>query len=564
MSVKLVSQEIRRFLKSSEPEVMCLMGKWGVGKTFTWNKYLNDAILDKAVDLKRYSYVSLFGQNSLEELKYAIFESTTSLEQVEAGPTIETFKKIGFWGEGWFRKASPYLKEFKFFGDYSQLLTSSLFLTVRNQIVCIDDLERVGDGLSTKNILGLVSYLKEQRKCKVVLLLNNEGLQGEAEKEFNNQLEKVVDVEMRFEPTALEAAEIGIDKTNSFYEILKKNCVALEIVNVRVIRKIQRLAKRFEELISGHDMRILESAVPSIVLFGWCVYQPTLAPSPEYIKNFNRFSALIDNKTESEQEQKWRAPLTAMGFLTFDGLDELLLISIQRGYFDEVAVEEAAQKFDKEHKIKDQDNSFHSAWNKFHHSFKDNADEVLDEMYEAFKKGIQAVSPQNLDGTINLFRKMGREKQADEMVDMYMKERNEGQDFYDPNHSMFLNIKDEKLAKAFSEKLTTFKDERKPKDILINIATYSGWNPEDINTLSNVSSSEFYEMFKQTEGLDLRTVVSQALKFGKYGDASQEMIKISTEAEKALQKIAKESDMNAERVRTYGIIIESLSKEEKN
>jgi len=65
---------------------------------------------------------------------------------------------------------------------------------VRNQIVCIDDLERVGDGLSIKDVLGLVSFLKDQRKCKIVLLLNNEELQDRAATDFKSQLEKVIDV----------------------------------------------------------------------------------------------------------------------------------------------------------------------------------------------------------------------------------------------------------------------------------------------------------------------------------------------------------------------------------
>jgi hypothetical protein len=45
-----------------------------------------------------------------------------------------------------------------------------LFSAIRNQIVCVDDLERRG-ALPVKDVLGLISYLREQRSCKVVLLL---------------------------------------------------------------------------------------------------------------------------------------------------------------------------------------------------------------------------------------------------------------------------------------------------------------------------------------------------------------------------------------------------------
>lgn len=69
MSLELVENEIRRFLSSGEPEVICVSGHWGVGKTYAWNRYVQDAQRKRRFELKRYSYVSLFGINSLDELK---------------------------------------------------------------------------------------------------------------------------------------------------------------------------------------------------------------------------------------------------------------------------------------------------------------------------------------------------------------------------------------------------------------------------------------------------------------------------------------------------------------
>jgi hypothetical protein len=52
-----------------------------------------------------------------------------------------------------------------------------LFSAIRNQIVCVDDLERRGSGLSVKDVFGLISYLREQRKCKIVVLPNQRQLE---------------------------------------------------------------------------------------------------------------------------------------------------------------------------------------------------------------------------------------------------------------------------------------------------------------------------------------------------------------------------------------------------
>lgn len=556
MSVKLVSEEIKRFLKDSDSEVLCLMGKWGVGKTFAWNQYLQAAVSEKSVGLKRYSYVSLFGQNSLEELKYAIFESTTVLEQIQSKPTIKTLgDAIGIL-EKWGRKATSIIGSVPMVREYAPLLARSFFLAVREQIVCIDDLERVGEGLSTKDVLGLISFLKEQRGCKIALLLNDEELEGRAAEDFKGQLEKVIDVEMRFEPTPIEAGSIGANPTTSFHEKLFQACAALGIVNIRVIRKIQRLLMRLEELLQSHDKRVFEAAIPSVVLFGWCAYQPKLGPSIEFIKSFNHLTHrfLDKDKKETEEEKNSRLLLGAINFGHFDEFDQVLLESVQRGYFDSDVIEKAATDFDKRLEYQDKDNSFHAAWEKYHGSFSDNAEEVMDAMFSSFKTGVQAISPQNADGTIELFRKLGRDKQADEMVEYYMKERNEDLDFYDP-HSAFFAPKDPKLVKAFADKLASFKDIRNPKDILIQIARSSGWNPEDIATLAGLSMDDFYKLFKEASGDDMRIIVGQALKFGQYDPSDPQLQIISSNAEAALKVIGKESEINRLRVESYGVRI---------
>jgi hypothetical protein len=556
MPVKLIAEEVHRFLESSEPEVMCIMGKWGVGKTFAWNQYLRTSALENTVSLKRYSYVSLFGQNSLEELKYAIFENTVGIDQIVVEPNFDTFGGVISYWRTW-RRATKLIGFLPKVKDYSSFLTRSFFLAVRNQVICIDDLERVGDGLSTKDILGLISFLKEQRRCKIVLLLNDEELNDKAAEEFKAQLEKVIDVEMRFKPTATEATEIGVDKSTSFNEKLAQNCIALGIVNIRVIRKIQRLLRRLEELLALHDRRVFESAIPSIVLFGWAVYQPKLAPSLDFIKGFNRFSHLLEkNKTESEDEKGWRLIMGGINFTNFDEFDDMLLQSVQRGYFDSDVLEKAAEDFDKKLQHQDKDSSFQLAWSKYHDSFLKNDSEVLDEMFSAFKKAVQVVSPQNLDGTLWLFREMGRDKQADEMIDYYMAQRQEKRDFYDPSRSVFLELKDPKLLKAFKDKLASFEDTRNPKDILINIAKHSGWNPEDISALAKLSSDDFYKLFKENIGDDMRIIVSQALKFARYGQSDPQMNTITANAEAALRIIATESPMNRQRVLSYGVTLE--------
>jgi hypothetical protein len=65
MSIELVENEIRRFLTTKEPEVLCVSGQWGVGKTFACNQYLKDAQKKGKIALKAlFLYFSVWSQFS--------------------------------------------------------------------------------------------------------------------------------------------------------------------------------------------------------------------------------------------------------------------------------------------------------------------------------------------------------------------------------------------------------------------------------------------------------------------------------------------------------------------
>ena len=118
--------------------------------------------------------------------------------------------------------------------DFSQAINSISFLSVSHALVCLDDLERKGAGLPLRDVLGLVSYLKENKDCKVVLLLND----GEDDLEdFGKYREKVVDVEMVFDPSPEEAVEIALDLGKPEMAILGEYAQRLEIKNIRILKK---------------------------------------------------------------------------------------------------------------------------------------------------------------------------------------------------------------------------------------------------------------------------------------------------------------------------------------
>src|SRR5438270_8793342 len=167
---------------------------------------------------------------------------------------------------------------------YVGSLNRALFLTVRDQIICIDDLERMGSGLETMNVMGLVSSLKEEKFCKVVILLNQDALSGTRKKDFEEHLEKVADTIITFDPTPTEAADISIDRTTTFHSWLSENTQNLGIVNIRMIKKIETFCRRVQDFLTGYDERILKQAVHTLAIVAYARFQPDEAPPLEFIK----------------------------------------------------------------------------------------------------------------------------------------------------------------------------------------------------------------------------------------------------------------------------------------
>lgn len=167
-----VTREIVRFLESSKPEVLALRGAWGVGKTYLWNKLLEQT--KATIGLKKYAYVSLFGLQNLNELKYSIYENTIDTKDVGIEPSLKTLQtNTDFVVKSFGTQLISVISRFK---GASATLEAISFLAVRDRIVCIDDLERRGSNLRIIDVLGLVSYLTERRGCKVVMILNDEAL----------------------------------------------------------------------------------------------------------------------------------------------------------------------------------------------------------------------------------------------------------------------------------------------------------------------------------------------------------------------------------------------------
>jgi len=569
MSSSRALTEFHRCLDSQEPQILSISGLWGVGKTYAWRTAINKHRKSGSLPMNRYAYASAFGIRSLEELKAAVFQSTVRLDRGEIEPTVRSFtdhvKSIDGLGALAERGGRSGLKLFEnlvsmipYAGKSSGLLLPSASLLIKNQIVCLDDIERSGDGLNIVDILGFASMLKEERKCKVILLLNDQSL-GNQETAYRTYLEKVVDQAVTYLPTAYESAAIALDTSDPLENALFQRVSKLGIVNIRVINRLKKFIKMLYPTIEDFNEKLLEQSISTIALAGWSIFEPNIAPDIERLLQYNRFTGMFSDKETSAEDAELNSMLSAYGFGHFDDFDLSLLDGLNNGSFDEERIASLGKILNEQFEKYDAQAEIHKSWEIYGGSFDDNSDELISCFRSTVAKFGEYMSPGEIDNIVTTIEELGKSELSDELVETYMeKQGHRDRGFFElSSHRAISRPIDNRIVEAFKSKLESMPLERDPAEILLEIGRSNGWNPTDVEYLASLSEDQLYEMFKNAKGDDLRDMLRPAIRFGQshVPDSSEAIIGEKTQA--VLRRISNENKLNEIRARPYLITVDS-------
>ena len=547
MSIKIIEEQIKNFLSNDTPEIMSINGAWGIGKTYTRKKYFNECKEAKKIVLEKYAYISLFGIEDIQQLKFELFYRVKDIYKVGNCSTNRIFGL-----------ASKKIKELRpsfsisCMGvkiDAMEALKTFGYSQLKNTIFCIDDFER--SNLKLEDMLGIFSNLKEEKNCKIVLIFNEEELKDNKDV-YKKYQEKVIDYEIEFSPTSEEATNIAIvDGDKKLNKLLKENIIKLQINNIRIIKKIERFAKTiyFELQDKDFELEILEKAIKTLVVSTWSKYA-----SGENVIDFaflKKFSAYLA-RYKKDEELLWHDRLVSYGFTDPTPFDTEIFNLVEFGYLDKEKFNLLATEFNKDIISLKNEDRFYKAWNSFHYSFKKDKKQVISEMDRSLRKAVDKVSPTNLDGTVRLFRSLGEEKKADELIDFYINNRRDDRNLFDIENYLF-EVKDEKIRDKFEKEFNSGYKIRPVEDILSKMDVGARCTREEEFILSQASKEEFYNLFKKTEGKDLDKFIEICLQFDprRTNSNNKQREEIYNNVVNALKDIANESDINRLRVKKY-------------
>lgn len=276
---KYVSREVNRLekqldnlldLTKEEGIAISFQGSWGIGKTFFWNHYITNKY-----GPTKFVNISLFGVNTLKEIKnkivLKIYDTNKISNFLENNPIVGKVieSKLGI-------NASLIANNFKK-DDF------------QNVVICFDDFERISSNLSLSEILGFISELKEQHKCKVVLINNNNMLKIQDELNhkkhlrknndgkvverffttqtnnheiFDKYMEKIIDVTLKYEPHLKDSIQFLKEKNHhkSYidWRLLEKLFSTLtdenKRLNIRLMKQVIIKLELLEEILILEDI----------------------------------------------------------------------------------------------------------------------------------------------------------------------------------------------------------------------------------------------------------------------------------------------------------------------
>ncbi|MCV3457486.1 KAP family NTPase [Campylobacter sp. CNRCH_2016_0050h] len=240
---------------------IAINGKWGVGKSYFWKNEMTP-FLKKELDITPI-YTSVFGKKDENEIIKDLVSQFLTIENKNAD-NIRDFI------EG----------TFKFFGkniDMDSLFKFFKKEHMKNTIVCIDDFERLSDKIPVQDVLGLISELKENKECSVVVIYNedelfkNDNFNQENNKDkskitkekmiFEKYKEKVFDFQIKFAPSSIEQFSIfmseklekNFDAYKYFPDIINIDKL-LQTHNFTNLRELNRVNCTYQTLLKDFSL----------------------------------------------------------------------------------------------------------------------------------------------------------------------------------------------------------------------------------------------------------------------------------------------------------------------
>lgn len=533
MSLEAVKARMRDFLRSHKPEIVVIRGNWDISKSYFWQQILQEERLHIATP--KYAHVSLFGINNLQALKWQIFKRTVPTHNLHV-PTLHS--ALDQLSQTIQHYQAQYTQDPLLTQDtLPQFLPNMIALYLQNMIICLDDLEGKGHPLTFMEIFGLAAFLKHQQKCKIIFLLNDH-IYDQADAQFIQFKNKVVDHEITLKLTALECVDTLLPNQEGIYAIIRQHCLLLDLKNLRVIQKSILFIELLHPYLAICKREVMVQIVRSVILFHWSLYceQENALPLNYILQHKNSQHDLPKTSQETVFLQQWTHIVSHyLHFHVLDDLDDLLATAIQTGIVPDAALREAIQhknQFIMKNTATQQ--IFAELDALLLQNFDHNAAQVIAHIEMIVREYMEVLDQTHFDRAIQILLRLGATQHAKSL-----------QATYQTQHFSTVTP-DITPADPLISPYHTLSER------LLRIATNNAWDIEDEHMLAEQSVENYIKLIRYHEGKLLHTIMRACRLLTQFTPTNPCQKQLAHNITAAIQQLSQESVMNALRMERFG------------
>lgn len=529
-----LSAALDAFFANTQKRVLVIKGKWGVGKTFAWRQYLaaKADLPEKAI-----SYVSLFGVRNLQQLKQLVLAKAVPRNRSCIAMLATKCAFLHRW-----LAAARMVPSYK---DYVAATDIVAELMLKDYLVCLDDIERRDKELKLSQILGFVSVLKEENRCRIVLIFNEDVIAGDVkeQEDLNTYREKVVDTEVEHRPSVAENSRIGFPRLND-YPVVARVFEAMSVTNIRVVKFTEWNVKAFAPFIQNSQQAVADALFRNVAILTCLFHQH--GKDIDFDRLEGRLMAFLWRQKD-EKPTKAEQILRQAEFADSE-FDPFVVHYLRTGCIDRDGLGKLVLVLDEREKKSQTIARYRDVWMLFQANFLATSKEFTQGMTSFLQVNLDALDPQDVDSLCEFFVKLGHPETAETWRDKHLAMGVETVTLEGiPSFRQRVGTSPELLAKL-EAKAATLRNNVCLKDLVFGVVQKRGWSPHQVALLNSFTENDYFDWISTEADNELIIILREFRQTATDMMADPKWTEILAKVDGALSRIGAKDEFNRLRV----------------
>lgn len=427
----------------------------------------------------------------------------------------------------------PYLNASSAIGDFIEAKM------VDNFLICIDDLERKEDSISGSSVLGLISQLKEEKSCKIVLIYNDEELDEETKNQINEYREKVVDLELIYSPTIDD--NLSIIWPSGCPQCVSETFHALGLNNIRIMQRVRWTLDYFSDQIREKYPNLYPAFQAKCAMLTVLHHAYGKLVSMDEILSTSYYSILLS------KDEKRREKLDALRKLRFMREEQDVVIAeyLLGGHVDLSRFSGLMQEKDEQYRLSDITEKHRDIWSKYHYGFCVTQDEFIGLEAKFLEDHGNDLGVQDVASAVSFIRKLDEDINLDplleESIDLFVSKVDKVDVEYLKITGMDLDT-----IQRIQEKLSGKARDYSITESFVALAGGNGWNPKDIRYLVRYTEDDFFSWIISEDSVSVIGLLREFLR--RFGSRNEDERGVVDRVMAALERVRERSPIDRCRV----------------